>query len=89
MPTCNRCKWWKVDVFYANIGACEKRSGAYEGSHESCEDYEGAAGESEFVWCTDCRTMAHRSELDKHKGHRLSSKFCCDDDAGDYISAGD
>uniref|UniRef100_A0A7C3J2L1 Uncharacterized protein n=1 Tax=Candidatus Methanomethylicus mesodigestus TaxID=1867258 RepID=A0A7C3J2L1_9CREN len=89
MPTCDRCRWWKVDIFYCNLGTCEKRQGVFEGTHESCDDFKKNELDSEFVWCADCRTMVHKSELERHKGHQLSCSFCCDDDASEYISAGD
>lgn len=88
MGFCKECKRWVPDVFIVTVGTCDKKDRPTLENEGGCEFYCEKA-EKDFMWCEDCRTMVHRSELEGHKGHCLFSEVRTDPDASEYLPAGD
>ncbi|MBC7113772.1 MAG: hypothetical protein H5T34_07175 [Candidatus Methanomethyliales bacterium] len=88
MKACKECKWWKPDALLTYIGECEKKHISTMDSEGPCEAFAEKA-ESEFMWCSDCRETFHRSEKERHKRHAIHEGARVDDDAHEYILAGD
>jgi acetyl-CoA carboxylase beta subunit len=89
MPSCKDCRWWRPDIFFIYIGDCSKKLSAFDKDNESCNEYEENRVDADFVWCSDCMTTVHKSELSKHRNHVVYCNVHVDYDAHEHISAGD
>jgi len=88
MGFCKECKLWVPDVFVTSIGTCDKKDRPTLYCEGGCESY-STKTDSEFMWCEDCRTTVHKSELERHRGHCLFSEVRTDPDSSEYLPAGD
>lgn len=88
MGYCKECKLWVPDAFHMSLGTCEKRDRPTLDCEGGCEFYSEKIIK-DFMWCEDCRTIVHRSELQRHKGHCIFSEVRTDPDSSDYLPAGD
>ncbi len=88
MGYCKDCKLWVPDAFITSLGTCEKSDRPTLNCEGDCEHFSGKIVK-DFMWCEDCRTMVHRTELEKHRGHCLFSEVRMDPDASEYLPAGD
>ncbi len=88
MGSCRECGRWVPDAFIVCIGTCDKKNRPTRDLEGGCE-FNCAKTEEEFMWCEDCRTVVHRSDLKRHAGHSLFAKVRTDPDASDYLPTGD
>ena len=88
MGHCRDCKLWIPDAFYTNIGLCEKRDRPTLDCEGGCEFFSKKITK-EFVWCENCRTTVHRSELGAHRGHCIFAEVRTDPDSEEYLPSGD
>jgi len=88
LKVCKECKWWKPDALLIYIGECEKKRISTRDLEGPCEAFAEKV-ESEFMWCSDCRETFHRSERERHKKHVTHEGARVDEDAHEYILAGD
>lgn len=88
MGFCRECKRWVPDAFIASVGTCDKRDRPVLDCEGDCEFY-CLKAEEEFMWCEDCRTTVHKTELGAHGGHCLFAKVRVDPDASEYLPPGD
>lgn len=88
MKVCRECRWWKPDAVLIYIGECEKKCKPTREFEGPCEDFAERV-EAEFMWCSDCRVTFHKSEKELHRGHCVHREARVDEDAHEYIMAGD
>lgn len=88
LKACKKCRWWKPDAFLTFVGECEKRGILKNEAEGLCEHFVEEV-ESEFMYCSDCRETFHKSEMELHRGHIVHKGAHVDEDAHEYIWAGD
>ncbi len=88
MGFCKDCKRWVPDAFIVCVGTCDLKERPTLDCEGDCEFFCVKTGE-EFMWCEDCRTTVHETEIERHKCHCLYAKVRSDPDASDYLTTGD
>ena len=75
---CINCRYFRLHELRDNIGICTNRDSPYymrlvmtEWQCPFFVEFNEESDEDEFYWCSDCKTMVHRSLLSLHKGHKL------------------
>ncbi|MEM4216991.1 MAG: hypothetical protein QXZ09_03095 [Candidatus Methanomethylicaceae archaeon] len=88
LKVCKKCRWWRPDAILIYVGECEIKRISTRESEGPCEDFAERV-EAEFMWCSDCRETFHKSEKERHREHSIHQGAHVDEDAHEYIQAGD
>jgi hypothetical protein len=75
---CINCKYFRLHELHDDIGICTNKDSPYYMRMVMTEwqcpffmEFNEEKDEDEFYWCSDCKTMIHKSLLPLHKGHKL------------------